>query len=209
MTNFRRTSAAACATAVLALPLLSLFSSLGFAADHADAPASTDDPAADLTDVYAWHTDDRVVVAVGFSGLAEAGIPANYDRDVLYTINVDNNADDIADHEVYVRFGQNEGGDWGVQVENLPGATGTIAGPVETELDAGLGLRVFAGLRDDAFFFDLDGFKMTAMSGDLSFDNTRDTFAGTNITLMVVEMSRDAVAGGSDNLQIWATTARK
>lgn len=204
--NIRRTSAAVCATAVLGLPLLS---SLGFAADHADAPASTADPAGDITDLYAWHTETSVVVALGFSGLSEPGTPANYDRDVLYTVHVDNDGDYVADREVYVRFGQNDGGDWGVQVENLPGATETIVGPVETTLDAGLGLRVFAGLRDDGFFFDLDGFKMTTMTGDLSFDNTRDTFAGTNITMIVFEMSTDAVAAGSDTLQIWATTARK
>ena len=201
-----RTGAALCAALVLGLPWVA---TIGHAADHADAPASQDDPAADITDVYAWHTDDRVVVALGFSGLAEAGVPANYDGGVLYGIHVDNNGDDIADHDVWVRFGQNDAGDWGVQVENLPGATEPVVGPVETEIDAGLGLRVFAGLRDDPFFFDLDGFRMTAMTGTLSFDSTRDTFAGTNITMLVVEMSRDAVAGGSDNLQIWATTGRK
>ena len=190
MMNIRRGSAA-CITAVLALPLLT---SLGFAADHVDAPASKDDPAADITDLYAWHTDDRVVVAVGFSGFSEAGTSANYDPEVLYTIHVDNDGDGMADREVYVRFGQDDGGNWGVQVENLPGALETIVGPVESTLDAGLGLRVFAGLRDDPFFFDLDGFKMTTMTGDLSFDSERDSFIGTNVTMLVVEMSRDAVA---------------
>lgn len=201
-----RTGLTLCAALALASPWVA---TIGHAADHADAPSSTDDAAADITDLYAWHTEDKVIVALGFSGLAEAGVPANYDTGVLYGIHVDNDGDEIADHDIWARFGQDDAGDWGVKVENLPGAVADVVGPVETELDAGLGLRVFAGLRDDAFFFDLDGFKMTTMTGDLSFDSTRDSFAGTNITMAVMEMSIDAVAGGNDSLQIWATTGRK
>jgi hypothetical protein len=202
----RRIGAAICAALALGLPW---FSTLGLAADHADAPTSKEDPPADITDLYAWHTDDRIVVGLGFAGYSEVGTPPVFDRDVLYGIHVDNDGDSLADWDVWVRFGRNDAGEWGVQVENLPGATETVVGPVESTIDAGLGLRVFAGLRDDPLFFDLFGFKETLDTETLAFDATRDSFAGLNTTMIVVEMSLDAVAAGSSTLQVWATTARK
>lgn len=191
---------------VAALPLASTPSR---AADHADAPGTKADLAADITDIYAWADGNKVVASIGFAGLAEAGAPATYDPDVLYTIHVDRDGDNASDVDVLIQFGQDEAGDWGVRVRDLPGAVGDVIGPVDTVIEADLGLRVFAGLRGDAFFFDLDGFKMTTMTGDLSFDSTRDSFAGTNVTQIVVEMAVDAVAQDSDSLQIWASTGRK
>ncbi len=191
---------------VAALPLVS---NPSHAADHADAPGTKDDAAADITDVYAWVDGDKVVASIGIAGFAEAGVPATYDPDVLYTIHVDQDNDNVSDFDVLIQFGQNEAGDWGIRVRDLPGVADDVVGPVETVLEAALGLRVFGGLRGDAFFFDLDGFRMTTMTGDLSFDSTRDSFAGTNVTQIVVEMAVDAVASKSDNLRIWASTGRK
>jgi hypothetical protein len=192
----------------LALVLLPFSSPPTHAADHADSPATTEDAPADLTDVYAWHDGSTLVVGFGFAGLAEAGMPAVYDSGVLYTVHIDNDGDNLSDHDIYVRFGQDARGEWGVQVENLPGIADPVIGPVETTIDAGLGLRVFAGLRDDPFFFDLDGFRETLMTGMLSFDNTRDTFAARNITAVVLEASIDALAGGADSVAVWVSTGR-
>jgi hypothetical protein len=196
------------ALGAIALGALPLSSSLR-AADHADAPLTTKDASADITDVYAWHDDTSLTVAFGFAGLSEAGAPAQYDAGVLYTVHIDNNGDDAPDHDVLVRFGQNGAGEWGVRVQDLPGVADPVIGPVETTIEADLGLRVFAGLRDDAFFFDLDGFRATLMTGELMFDATNDTFAGTNITAVVLEMSIDAVAGGSDEVSVWVSTGRR
>ena len=79
---------------------------------------------------------------------------------------------------------------------------------VPPSIEAALDLRVFAGPRDDPFFFDLDGFRETVETGTLAFDNMRDSFAGYDITAVVLEMSIDAVASGSDNVAIWVTTGR-
>lgn len=205
LTRLRLAARTLGAVALGALPLLSTLSQ---AADHADSPANAQDGAADLTDLYAWHTETKLVVVFGFAGFTEAGLPATYDPTVLYTVHVDNDADNVADQEAYVRFGQNSAGDWGVQVENLPGSPETVTGPVDTTIEAALGLRVFAGLRDDPFFFDLAGFRETVETGTLSFDSTRDQFSGFNITAVVLEMSIDAVASGSDTVAVWVTTAR-
>ncbi|NJK33270.1 MAG: DUF4331 domain-containing protein [Deltaproteobacteria bacterium] len=183
-----------------------------FAADHIEAPGTQNDTPGDITDFYAWHTDDNKLVAViDFDGLKEAGTATGtYDPDMLYGVHIDSDGDNVADIDVWVRFGQNGEGEWGMQVTNLPGAgEDPVVGPVETEIDAGNGLRVFAGLRDDPFFFDLDGYLETLMSGTLSFDSANDSFAGTNVTSIVLEMDATMAAGGGTTLQTWATSARR
>ena len=190
--------------AAAALPLLSDTVS---AADHLDAPKTMMNQAADISDVYAWHTDDaKVVAVVNFSGLIESGVEPKFDSKVVYGIHIDNDADGVADHDVWFRFGQNGAGDWGIQAVGIPGGTPTVSGPLNTSIDAGLGLRLWAGLRDDPFFFDLDGFKATLSSSTLSFNKDNDTFAGTNVTSIVVEMSTDAVVGAGSTFQLWAST---
>lgn len=179
-----------------------------FAADHNEAPGTSADPAADLADVYAWHTGNKVVAAVTFAGITASETGPVYDEDVLYTVHVDNDGDFEPDHDIYVRFGQNDDGEWGVQVENLPGSQ-TISGPVNTNLSAGGGRLVFAGWREDPFFFDLDGFRATLDSGTLSFNNERDFFEGRNVTAIVLEMDLAAAQGSGSTLNVWATTGRK
>jgi hypothetical protein len=128
---------------------------------------------------------------------------------VLYGLHIDNDGDNAADQDVWVRFGQDPEGNWGVQVTDLPGGDPVVVGAVDTVIDAGLGLRVWAGLRDDPFFFDLDGFGKTLMTGTLSFDPMRDTFAKTNVGSIIVEMSTDAVQGQGTSFRLWASTRVK
>jgi len=180
------------------------------AADHIDAPGTTADAPADITDFYAWQSaDDRVVAAVGFAGLDIPGSEGTYDDQILYGIHIDNDGDALADQTIWVRFGQAPDGSWGARFEGIPGGEAEVIGAVNSELDAGLGLRAFAGVRDDPFFFDFDGFGATLATGDLSFDPDNDSFAGTNVTMIIVEMSIDGAAGGGDILNMWATSARR
>lgn len=144
-----------------------------------------------------------------FRGLTEVGTPAKFDANVLYGIHVDNTADNVADFDIWIRFGQDSGGKWGVQVTGLPGSAAAISGPVDTVIEADLGLRVFAGLRDDPFFFDLEGFKETAATGTIAFQKDRDTFAKTNVTSIVVEMSTNAVLGAGKSFRLWTSTRVK
>jgi hypothetical protein len=84
--------------------------------------------------------------------------------------------------------------------------------------DAG-GIKVFAGLRDDPFFFDLTAFKAfvagpyTPASGLRPSGQTpSDTFAGTNISAIVIELPIKALTGASDShtgtIKAWVSTAR-
>ena len=147
-------------------------------------------------------------MVLGFAPLNPAGGSATYDADVLYTVHFDNNADNAADHSVHVRFGQNTAGEWGVQLEGLPGVTGAVSGPVETTLTAGTG-QAWAGLADDPFFFDFQGFEDTLATGMISFDADRDSFEGTNVTALVVEMDLAEALDGETTLSMWATARRK
>lgn len=187
------------------------------AADHLDPPARTDpavdptpDSAADIADVYAWHTDTSVIIAMTFSGPQPGDRPANYDRNVLYTINIANGTNkSVATIPLEVRFGAGTGpNEFGVQVSGLPGVTGgVISGPVETNLTRD-GVTVRAGLFDDPFFFDLAGFRQTRDTGTLAFNNRRDFFAGQNDTAIVIEIPRSRIANGTNPIGIWATSAR-
>lgn len=205
---------------LLAVPLAFLAADrMAPAADHLDPPTRTDpamdttpDRPADIADVYAWHTATSVVVAMTFAGPQATTAPATYDRDVLYTINISNGADKtVPTIPITIRFGQDasQGANQnGVQVSGLPGVTGgTISGPVETNLTRD-GVTVRAGLFDDPFFFDLQGFRTTASTGTLSFNNRRDFFAGQNLTAIVIEIPMSRIANGTNPIGVWGTTAR-
>ncbi len=194
----------ALAAAGLAVPAL--------AADHNEAPGVLADRIADLADLYTWQTDDGKIVAIitfGGVGADPIGPPVALDADVLYGIHIDADGDNLSDSDIWARFGTDDGGAWGVQVQGLPGATGDVVGPIDVRLDAGSGLSVQAGTFDDPFFFDATGLGYTLATGDLSFDAARDSFAGRNINALIVEMDAATVATAGDVVRIWTTTARK
>lgn len=191
------TLAAVGGLALLTAASMTLGSQEVIAADHIDGPAAIADNAADIADLYAWHTDDGKVVAImTFAGLQLPGDDARYDGDLLYTLHIDNTAaatgltdgmgsngnDNTSDLQVHVRFGQNGNGEWGVQVTGLPGgADEVMEGPVDTTLDGGDGNMATAGTFDDPFFFDLDGFNATianlsedADDADVAFGSLAD-----------------------------------
>jgi hypothetical protein len=212
MRSLRRSMAVAGALAVATAFWASDWTVL--AADHLDPPARTDpavastpDKAADIADVYMWSTGTDLVIAVTFAGPSAANLPATYDRDVLYTINI-SNAGLPTDPEIQIRyqFGQDANGNWGVQVTGLPDGPAPLSGPVEQTLTRS-GMQIRAGLYDDPFFFDLQGFRDTKSTGNLMIRNDRNFFAGLNDTGIVVEIPIPLVKGTA-NLNVWVTSAR-
>lgn len=178
------------------------------AADHLDAPGTQTDQAADITDLYAWHTEGGSLVAiVGIAGAGTTTDTATLDPEVLYGVHIDNDGDNVADIDIWVRYAQNADGEWGMQITNLPGADGVLVGPVG-EMWGAPGVRGWTGVSDDPFFFDFQGFQDTLLSATLSFDSSRDFFTNLNITAIVLEMDLDAASGGSETFQVWATTSR-
>ncbi|QZH75605.1 MAG: DUF4331 family protein [Erythrobacter sp.] len=186
------------------------------AADHLDPPQRTDpsvdqtpDRAADIADFYAWHTDDKINFVLTFSGPQATDQPATYDPDVLYSINISNaGAATSAEQRIDIRFGRGAGANqFGVQVNDVPGTGGPIEGSVESNITQE-GVMVRAGLFDDPFFFDLQGFRQTRDTGALSFSSTRDFFAGQNLTAVVISIPRDRIENGTNPINAWATSAR-
>lgn len=215
MPNLRRL------TQVALLPALAVaglsFSSIQKldAADHFDSPARTDplvdtrpDTAADIADVYAFFDATNLVVIMTFAGPQPMTMPATYDRDVLYTINLSNAGDRTdAEFPIQFRFGFDANNNPGVQITGLPGS-GVLVGPVETNLTTPNGIMVRAGLFDDPFFFDLQGFRETRNTGTLRFNNQRDFFLTQNDTAIVIQIPRTLIENGSHTIDIWGTTAR-
>ena len=70
-------------------------------------------------------------------------------------------------------------------------------------------MKFFAGPRDDPFFFDLGQFKAILGGTASGFKNPgTDTFAGTNVLSLVVEVPK-AMLGTSSTLNVWAETKKK
>ena len=167
---------------------------------------------ADIADLYAWTNESgKTVLVLTYAGPVDpvAGQTATYDPDVLYGIHIDNDGDNLADHDLYVRFAQNASGNWGMQVEGIPGGDpGTQAGPVAVQngVDGVTDGFFWAGLREDPFFFDLTGFQETLSTGTVSFVNDRDFFAQKNISAIVIELETEDLGGTT--LEVWATTSR-
>jgi hypothetical protein len=188
------------------------------ASDHSEAPLVQADAAQDITDLYVFGGPQKTTIIVCWAGLSVdpdhkqgLGEPASseglYDPAALYTIHIDNNGDNVADHRIHVRFGKNAAGETGVQWSGVPGSEIPFSHPVETVYNDASGARLWAGHADDPFFFDAQGYLETLATGTLSFDNTRDTLAGLNVTAAAVEV--DTTALGSGAIQVWATASRK
>ena len=186
-----------------------VLSTVVVAADHDEADtASFSDDTADIGDLYAWHEGGRLTLILTFDGYKLKSETPTYDPDVLYGFHIDTNADNQPDHEIWARFGQNSAGEWGIEVQGVPGQEGALVGPVEEVVsDASTGAEVFGGFRDDPFFFDLEGFKDTLMTGTVSFNPDRDFVAFKNTAAIAVEF--DQAALGSESIAVWATTGRR
>lgn len=189
------------------------------AADHLDPPArtnpnndSTPDFPADIADLYVTHDDQMVTMIVTFGGPAATSLPAMYDADLLFTISVSNQAPrTTTDIPIVFQFGRETGvadGPWGVRVRGVPGVEGDIVGSVERIIEKD-GVRVFAGLTDDPFFFDSQGLTETRQTGTLSFRNNRDFFGAQNITAFAIQIPRNRLENGTNELDFWTFSDRR
>lgn len=186
------------------------------AADHFDPPGRTDplvdstpDLPADIADVYAWHSGDMMNIAVTFAGPNVNTTPAFYDRNVLYRVNISTAApDDTAEVTIRVRFAPGtRPNEFGVRFEGVPGVDGTIDGAVETTLVKD-GVQARAGLFDDPFTFDLQGFREIRPSGQIRFNNTRDFFHTQNDTAFVLSIPKNRFGTGTGVIRVWANSGR-
>jgi hypothetical protein len=214
-----------------ALAGLTLIGGVVLAADHIDAPAVTGpgstSPGNDITDLYAFQSpsdNSKMVFALNTQGLLSpaATAAATFPANVLYEINIDNTGDNVEDLVIQCLV---QNGKMRVYGPVAPGTAGTVStvktsGPLTEVMVTGYaampvtgtnsnGTKVFAGPRDDPFFFDLVRFKEILAGTQSSFRSPGvDTFAGTNVMSIVVEVPK-ALLGTAATLNVWAETKSK
>ncbi|PIF62697.1 uncharacterized protein DUF4331 [Flavobacterium sp. 120] len=210
---------------ILGLSLVAISGLILVAADHIDAPATMSGDAGDITDVYAFQGQNtsNLVFAVNTQGLLSPNATgaATFKENVMVEINIDNTGDNVEDlviqaikrdDKMYF-FGPVAPGTTGTSsTVKTTAATGnvTISTYGATALTAEQnGMKFFAGPRDDPFFFDLGQFKAILGGTASGFNNPGvDTFAGTNVMSIVVEVPK-TMLGSSSTINVWAETKKK
>lgn len=173
------------------------------AADHRDSPLVVGDPAADINDVYAFvdpNQPGRLVVAATVLPLAGAG--SRFSNAVQYRFHFEN--DDGGRTLVTCRFPDNRVHCWSSNGMRALGFVGRST--------SGNGMRVFAGLRDDPFFFDLAAFNQTRDTLVPAFTHPGDNFFAGLDTLAIVlsiDSARLTANGAAPVVAVYASTARR
>lgn len=134
-------------------------------ADHLDSPATQSDPSADIADLYAWTSSDGNSLNLVATVMPIAGAGATFGDATQYVFHVDAHPgfgmDAAMSTDIVCQFYTASDVEcWAMQDDSV--AAYVEGNPSDT---AGIGdgaLRVFAGLRNDPFFFNLDGFSATA-----------------------------------------------
>ncbi len=209
--------------AIAALAGLAAIPATGGAADHLDAPdlmAPGGDPKVDITDVYLFATSGGNLAVVAAVNPAAGVIGSTtFASDVSYQIHVDRQAalgaeaeGRVADSVYRIDFGEPDAaGRQEFRVRQTPAPKGgaVVATGVTGEIaDIRTGGRVTAGLFDDPFFFDLNGFLASDFTnGDLGFTGD-DFFTGLNVTAIVLEVPASVITGSDSSGGVWATTNR-
>ena len=152
-----------------------------------------------------------------------ASATATFPSNVLYEINIDNTGDNVEDLVIQCLVQNGEMRVYGPVAVGTTGTTSTIktGGPVTkvavskynaTTPGIGInadGIKAFAGPRDDPFFFDLVRFKEIIAGAQSSFRSTGvDTFAGTNVMSIVVEVPK-SMLGSAATINVWGETKSK
>jgi hypothetical protein len=179
------------------------------AAESAGSSRMASESAGMLGDLYAWENDGKITLVLTYAQGIEAGGEPVYDPDLLYSIWLHVAPDwELPHRMILVRFGHHEQtGEWGVQLRHVPGAGEDLVGPVEQTLEAGTA-RAWVGLRDDPFFFDVEGLEESIATQSLAFDPARDAYAGTNAMAIVIEFPKQAIVDSADPIAFHAAVGR-
>lgn len=206
------------------------------ASDHQDTTFLANKlTAADLTDLFVFESPtnpDNVVLAMDFDPLITSGEIRPFDPAVLYQFKIDNTGDSVED--VVLQFQVNGKGPQqtlSVRGPGRPSKIGTEStliaetgkGPLNQTFSAANGLKVFAGVRKDPFFFDLEQFFKIIPDRNYSLQpnpgppftvlsfrppgQAQDTLAPFNVNSIVVELPRKLL--GSGKIGAWITTSTK
>jgi CubicO group peptidase (beta-lactamase class C family) len=186
------------------------------AADHLDPPAGAGDPLADILDLYAfiaplcWSQYDagcggdpeELILAITVNPAATGA--TRFSPDLVYHFHLENEAGETG--QIDCSFNRE-------QVVTCTGLGGLSVQSRVGEIARNGDIRVFAGLRDDPFFFDQEAFDELAASGLSAFSPPgADYHAGSNVMALVLGIRISAIptgAGLGTNIQkIWVASER-
>ena len=216
---------------------------LAHASDHQDTADVELNPSQDLTDFYAFPgaTSDRIALVLNSWPVitpAQAGT-VSFDPNLLYQIKVDNTGDAVEDKVIQITF-TGTGASQQVQVRGpmTPPVVGAmnntvattdpvVTGAINSVIGTASGIQVYAGVRDDPFFIDLEQFfrivpDRKPVSGALSqlpdqptasafrpAGQAVDYLRGINALGIVLEMPTAMLTdGGNKKIGVWGTISR-
>jgi len=209
--------------AIAALTLIS--GGIIYASDHIDAPEVTNQTT-DITDLYVFQgaTSSNMVFVANTQGLLTPATTAaaKFDENTLIQFSIDNNNDNIEDLVIQCKYdaASNTMKVYGPIAPSEKGTRSKIEGTATASVAVTAygapavvgtsgGISVFAGARDDPFFFDLDQYHKVIAGTATGFNNPgTDTFAGTNVMSVVVEVPK-SMLGGTGKINVWLTTRKK
>lgn len=196
------------------------------AADHIDAPA-VQGGTSDITDFYAFQGEDtnNLVFVANVQGLLSPAVSASasFDENVMIEFNIDTTGDNVEDLVIQTIPKNGKMYAIGPVAPSSPGLTSVIGANNPMDIvsvditpygsDAIVktknGISVFAGPRDDPFFMDFAQYSEIIAGNASGFNNPgSDTFAGTNVLSIVVEVPKSMI-GGSGTINTWVETKRK
>ncbi|AIE85381.1 DUF4331 family protein [Fimbriimonas ginsengisoli] len=143
------------------------------ASDHADTPDIAANPGTDITDVYMFPSPtnaDNIVLVMNVHPLIGSGegTTVGFDPNVLYQFKIDNNGDGVEDKVIQAKFtGAGAAQTVSISGPVRPSMTGkdsvqetplAVHGTLNAPFSPKSGMTVFAGGREDPFFFDLEQF---------------------------------------------------
>jgi hypothetical protein len=199
-----------------------------YAADHIDAPAVTGpgntSPSNDITDIYAFQSpadNSKMVFVMNTQGLMSpaASATASFSSNVMYEFNIDNTGDNVEDLVIQCLVQNGKIRAYGPVApggitSTVKAAASSVTTSVTTygsapSIGTANGVSVFAGSRDDPFYFDLARFKEVVAGTQSSFRNPGiDAFAGTNVMSIVVEVPK-TMLGSAATINVWGETKSK
>ena len=209
---------------LVATMLVAISGLIVIAADHIDAPAVTGGTA-DITDYYAFEGEGANTIAfvANVQGLLSptATSTASFDENVMIEFNMDTDGDAIED--LVIQAIPRDGkmyffGPFAPSSTTINSTINTMA--IKNEVNISKyggnaivqdidGMKFFAGPRDDPFFMDFARYGEIIAGNATRFNNPgTDTFAGTNVLSVVVEVPKRMI-GSSGSINTWVETKRK
>ena len=207
----------------IGIAVLTIAGFFTIAADHIDAPAVAGGTS-DITDFYAFQgsNTNNIAFVANVKGLispSDSG-SASFDENVLLEINIDTDGDATEDLVIQAIPRNGKMYFFGPSAPTQSGLNSTILNSVSGSVDitpygsnaivsTNSGMSFFAGLRDDPFFFDFGQYSEIIAGNATSFNSPgTDTFAGTNVMSIVVEVPKTMI-GDTGSINTWVETKRK